>query len=416
MCHFLQVFRSRTPLAVMIVVHGLCNPLGCSAGAQVFTTQVIGTPPLGLRAILPGVGGSEFAPEEVFKGGFGYGIGVRSTYDSNFFLTKDNPENELTTNVLPWINYHSDTTGGAPFSLNASYQPNLRFYLNNPNINGVDHSGGVNMQVEGAKTLIAAYLNYSTVSGTDIYSGTFVNGSLLAGGVRGTYQIASRTSLFANFKVSMSDYGSGALVGSDTYSAEAGGFWSASERLSLGPSICYMKETSANTGDRNSWTLSMQAQYLMDEKFKFLGALGLQYSNNASDAGNSSLGLTGRLAANYAITENLQWETSARYATAPSPTDLNYMMNNLTLSTALRRQLLRATVSLGVEMNFSDFVEVVTTGTKLGNENNLSMLLSYQRKVFSERLDFDTSIRYSLNGGRQEWSQVQVSAGISFQF
>jgi len=390
--------------------------LGCSASAQVFTNQYIGTPPLGLRGALPSSEGSEFALTEAVKGGFSYGLGLTSIYDSNFNLSEHDPESELTTNILPWISYASDPGGSAPFSFSASYQPNIRAYVNNPSLNGADHSGGVNLKIQGAKTLIAAYMNYNTVSGTDRYSGTFVNGSLMEAGIRGTYQIAPRTSLFASLKLAMSDYDSSTLAGSDIYTAEVGGFWSATERLSFGPSISYVKEKSANTGERDAWTLNMQARYLMGDKFQFLGTLGLEYATNSRDAGSSTLGLTGRFAANYAISEKLQWESAVSYGTVPSSTDENYVMNNLTFTTALNRQLLRATVSVGLELNISDYEKVGTTGTKLDNEDNLSAFVAYHRKLFSERLDFNSSLRYSMNNGNRDWSQFQVSVGISYQF
>ncbi len=411
-----NILRRKMTFAVMIVAQGLCVPLGNCATMQFLPTSYLGASPLGLRAALPRSDGSVFGLEEGIKGGLTYGIGLNTVYDSNFSLSEHDPENELTVNIMPWITYCSDPEGGAPFSFNASYNPNIRTYLNNPGLNGMDHSGSINMKVEGAKTLITAYMNYNTVSGTDRYSGTFVQGSLLNAGISGTYQIAPRTSLFANFRLAMSDYGSSALVGSDTYSAEVGGFWSASERLSFGPAIRYTKGKSVNTGDRDAWALNMQAQYLMGEKLRFQGTLGLEYAKNSRDSGNSTLGLTGRLAASYAITERLQWESSVRYATEPSPTDMNYMLNNLTITTGLSRKLLRATVGLGVELDFSDYVGVGTTGTTQANEDNLSVILSYRRKLFLERVDFDSSIRYGLNSGGHEWSQIQVSAGIYFQF
>lgn len=411
-----HVCNTKTAMAVMLAVGGLCLHMGCTVRAQGFTAPFAGSAPLGLRTILPSGDMTEFGLVEGLKGGFDYGVGVQSVYDSNFFLSETSPQSELTINILPWIHYRSDPEGGAPFSFTASYQPNIRTYLNNPDLDGIDHSGSVTMQVKGAKTLIAAYMNYNTVSGTDRLSGTFVNGTLLEAGIKATYQIAPRTSLFASWKLAMSDYGESTLVGADIYTAELGGFWSATERFSLGPSIRYVKAESANTGTRDEWAFNMQARYLMGTRLQFVGSLGLQTATNSREAGNSTFGLTGRLAANYAITEKLLWVNSVRYETVPSPTDANYVINNLMVSTALTRQLLRSTVSLGLEMNMGDYVDVGTVGTQLGKENNLSIILAYHRKLYSDRVDLSTSIRYTLNNGRDDWSQLQIAAGIQIQF
>ena len=411
-----QVFSNKATLAVMLAVQGLCLPMGSRANAQVLPAQLPDSAPLGLRGIsLPGAT-TQFGPAEGLKGVFAYGFGVQSSYYTNFFLDESNPESELAINVVPWITYSSDPEGGAPFSFTATYQPNIKTYVNNPDFDGVDNSGSINMRIEGSKTLITAYTNYNTVSGTDRFSGTFVTASLLGSGIRCTYQVAPRTSIFTNWTFAKTDYGSEQLVGSEIYNTEIGGFWSATERFSLGPAISYSREESTNTGTRDAWALSMQAQYLMATKFQFRGSLGFQYSTNSRDSGSATLGLTGDLAAVYAINENLHWTNSVHYQTVPSSSDVNYVINNLAVTTSLTRQLLRASVSLGLEINISDYAEVGTVGTQLNQENNLSTVLSYRRKLFLDRVDFDSSIRYTMNDGNRNWNQLQIAAGITIPF
>ena len=411
-----SVCLSKPRLAAMLALNGLCLPLGCSVSAQVVTTPYQGSPLLGLRGLQAGGEATPFAPPAELKGGFTWGLGVTTTYDSNFFLSQDHPQSELTTDVLPWIKYYSDPTGGAPFSLSANYQPNIRTYLNNSNLDGIDHSGGVSLKAQGAKTLLEAYLNYSTLSGTDRLSGTFVTGTDFTAGMRATYQIAPRTSLFANLSFDKTDYGSSTMVGSDIFMAQVGGFWSATERFSLGPAFSFTRDQSENTGIRDIWSLSMQARYLLGNKLQFIAALGLQDSTNSREAGKSSLGLTGGLTASYAINERLQWDTSVQYNTVPSATDVNYVVNNLSVSTILTRQLLRSSVGLGVEMNFADYTGVGTVNTNVSNQDNLSIFLSYHRKLFSDRVDFDSSIHYSVNRGDADWSQWQITAGLRYAF
>lgn len=411
-----HVFSSKATIAVMIAVSGLSSQVRGAVSSQMLPMPTSGSAPFGLRGILPSGVESVFGPVEGIKGGFEYGLGIQASYDSNFFLSESDPKSEITANILPWISYHSDAVGGAPFSLTANYAPNIRTYLHNRDLDGVDNSGSVTFTAAGAKTLITTYVNYNEVSGTDRFSGTFVNGTLLETGIRGTYQIAPRTSLFATGKYAMSDYGSSSLVGADMYTAEVGGYWSATERFSFGPSIRYMREESSNTGTRDAWALSMQTRYLLGTKLQFLASLGLQYSTNSRDGGGDTLGLTGDLTANYAINDKLQWESMIRYVTVPSPADVNYVINDLTISTVLNRKLLRATASLGLEMSISDYAEVGPVGTQLGKENNLSAILSYRRKMFLERVDFDSSLRYTLNDGRYNWDQLLLSAGITINF
>ena len=416
MCYFPRGYKCKAVLAAMMAVSGLSlQPCRC-ATVQVPTAPPDGSRLLGLRAPQSIGNGLLFSPPEAVKGGLDYGIGVEALYDSNFFLAENHPTSELTISAQPRISYSSNPEGGAPFSFTASYQPNIHTYLNHPDLNGADQSGGASIQVAGAKTLISAYLNYITISGTDRLSGTFTTGTSLAAGISATYQIAPRTSLFANWNATRSDYGSSSLVGSDSYSVAAGGYWSATERFSFGPSIRYDRDESANTGTRDAWAVNMQARYLMGTKLQFVGSLGVQTSKNSRDDSGWQLAPVGGLAATYAINDRLQWQNSIQYSIVPSTTEMNYMINNLAVSTALTRQLLRASVTLGVEMNFSNYAQVGTAGSALGNERNLSAVLSYHRKLFSDRLDFDSSIRYSANQGRTDWSQLLVSLGIELQF
>ncbi len=75
---------------------------------------------------------------EGFKGAFLYGAGVTSTYDSNFFLTENNPDGELITGFSGMIAYFSDPEGGAPLSITANYSPTIQTYLENSENNAID--------------------------------------------------------------------------------------------------------------------------------------------------------------------------------------------------------------------------------------------------------------------------------------
>ncbi len=408
--------HGNTTAVPSVVLTAICIHLWCPANGQSLTTGIADQVPMGLRSILPNPELGIFGPAEGFKGGFVYGLGVTSTYDSNFFLESSHPSSELTTQIDPWISYYSDPNGGAPFSLTVNYQPKQRIYLNNPALNGFDQSGNINLKFEGAKTRISAYANYNTISGTDLLTGTFVNGTLLQSGVTGSYQIAPRTSLFANLRYATSDYGSNSLVGSNMYSAEIGGFWSATERFSFGPSVRYTKEESSNTGSRDAWAVSMQTQYLMGEKIRLMASFGLENATYSRSGSGSSMGVTGGLIARYAISERLLWENTVAYVTVPSPSDANYSIKNLRVSSVLTRDLLRGSLTGGLDMNFSNYEQVGTVATSLNNQDNLSVFLSYRRQMFMDRMDFDTTVRHAKNSGDKEWSQWQISAGLYYRF
>lgn len=395
---------------------GVCVQTWSSANSQDFTKQLADSAILGLlggrtTGEIPGIlttGG--------MKGGFSSGVGLSSLYDSNLFLQRKGPQSELTTLLAPTIRYVTDPEGGAPLSITAGYQPVARAYMENPDLNGVDHSGDVALKIEGSKTAISAFTRYDTTSGTDRLTGKFVTSNFLSTGILYVYQIGTKTSAFAGLASDVSDYESSDLVGYQIYSAQIGTFWSATELLSIGPSMNYTHSKSDNTGEREAWALTMQARYIAAETLVFLGSLGIDYAEISREGGNGTTGLTGSMTANYSINERWIWMNSIRYVTVPSANEMNYFINNFVISTALNRSLLRATIGAGMDLNLSEYEEASEVKYHLGNENNISFFVHYKRNVFSERIGIYSMVRYSLNDGREDWSQIQVSAGLKFQF
>jgi hypothetical protein len=385
---------------------------------QNFSMQVANPDSLGLRSIIPGGEslGTGLGLTDGIKGAFDYGIAANTVYNSNLFITDKNEKSELSAVVAPYINYRSDPEGGAKFTLKANYSPVMRAYLHNSDLNGVDQSGNVVLRYDGSKTMIRAFGLYSQSTGADRLTGDFVTGTLFNGGVQGSYQVAPRTSLMGMWSTAMSSYDSSSSVGSDIYTTEIGAYWAATERFSFGPAIRYLVTESDNISTRDAWSLSMQAQYLVGERIRIMGSLGLEYAANSGGDEKSTLGLTGFLTARYAISERWSWMNEIRYATIPSPAETGYIVNNLLISSALSRNFLRATVEFGVDYNLSDYQSVDSVTTSLANENNLNAYLSYQRNLFSDRVWFNSKVSYAVNDGQTDWNQFQIMTGLTVTF
>jgi hypothetical protein len=402
----------------MIAGSGVFIHLCCTAAAQNFTSQAVNNGAIGFNEFLPIGDGLNltFGPGPGIKGGLAYGVAAESVYDSNFLLSEKNPQSELTTTVTPWINYRTDPEGGAPFSVIANYRPVVQTFLENSNLNGINQSGDVSMQLQGSKTVITAFGNYVEIAATDPILNQFVSGAFLNGILTGSYQIAPRTSLFASYTASISEYDTKALEGAKIYTTAFGAMWAATERLRFGPAIRYTASSSENTGDIDAMAFSMQGEYKVGERIQIIGSLGLEYTNDSRSTGSGRSGLTGGLSASYAVTELLSWTNSVQYVTVPSPNEQNFVLNNLSLSTALYRQLLRGNIGAGLNVNVGIFEGVGPVGVQLEDEKNYGVFVTYRRNFFLERLEFDSRIRYSMNRGNSDWSQVQVSAGLRLQF
>lgn len=400
-------------IASLAALASLCG----SAFAQNLSMQVADSNPLGIGNFIPSSQDLDMGLTGAVKGAFAYGFEAETAYNSNFFLTTDDEDDELSLFFSPWIRYISDPEGGANLSFTANYQPVMRSYLDNSDLNGMDQAGDFSVRLQGVKTDISVFGRYEGMSGTDRLTGEFVEGAVMTGGIRANRQIASRTSLNAGWSAAKSSFDSSDSEGAEVYTTYIGGMWDASQRISVGSTVRYTISESDNTGTRDAWALLMEARYRAGEKIWLSASLGPEYAVT-SGAGNddSSLGLTGEIAARYDINDRWMWTTSVRNATIPSPSETNYLVNDILFTTTLQHQLTRGSVSGGLEYRFSDYEDVGTVTTTRGDENNLSAFVAYHRNFFQDRLAFDTTLRYTTNKGQTDWDQVLVSMGVNFRF
>ena len=389
----------------------------CGVDAQDFSVRVTNTDPLGLRNVVTAEDDLELGFTNGIKGQFLYGIGVNVGYDSNLFLREDNPENEMTTSIAPWITYASDPEGGATFSMVANYAPVARLLLNNSDLNGIDQSGDVRATLKGAKTQITTFVRYAELSGTDRLTSEFITGSQINTGIQATYQIAPRTSLQGDLSHIKSDYGDSEGIGSDVYAVTFGGLWAATERLSVGPVLSYSHLQSDNIGSADAWTLAMRAQYLAGQRIRISASFGLEHAKYSDSAeSNSTLQARGDLQASYAIDERWSWFNNLSYVTVPSPTEQGYVVNNLALTSTLSRSLLRGSCGFGTDLNISSSEPVDSSNVDIENENTIGLFVFYNRTLISDRVFLNTRTGYSMNHGQQDWSRFTISADVSIQF
>lgn len=399
-------------LAVMVTCHGISH-------AAVFTMMVTDSDPLGLRAIVPATERMDLGLEGAVKGDFSYGIAVQSEYNSNFFQTDSNEESELAAFVNPWLGYTTDPEGGAIFTIVANYSPSLRFYSNNSDLDGIDHSGNVNFSFKGSRTNIDVFGRYVQSSGTDLLTGDFIEGTVATGGVQLTRQLASRTSLDASWTFAKSDYGdSNTNEGATVQTASLGGYWQYTERMSFGPNLRYTRSDSDTIGTRDAWALMLSVRYKAGERTFLSASFGPEYSTTTGISGgeDDSLSFTGNLNASYMIDERWTWSATLDSAAVPSPNQSNFVINNVSASTSLSRKLLRGSISGGIDYVISNYDEVDTVAATRGAENNFGLFLNYGRGLFSDRVGFNSELRYTFNDGETEWSQFLASVGLSMAF
>lgn len=350
------------------------------------------------------------------KGGFYFGADGSVTYDSNFFITDDYTTSELTTVVAPWVVYRTDPEGNAEFSIDARYSPAFTTYLENSDFSAVNHTGSIAFNYEGARTRISIHADYAEVSASDRIAGGFIEGSILDYGINGSYQLAPRTSLLASWSASQSEYDSGGRSGADVYTSELAGLWDATERLRFGPALRYTLTESDSTGERDAIAVLVKTRYNWGEKLMLVGSGGVEFSKNSREGGGREAGFTGGLTANYNLSDRWTLRSALRYATVPSPNDLNLLVNDLSFTASVIRYFGESSLEFGLGIGSSDYEAAGAIAAARQDDEYLTSYLTYQRKLFSDRATFNTSLRCSTNDGQSEWSQWQLSTGLSVEF
>ena len=346
--------------------------LACACGtaaAQDFALQVADTNPLGIGAFVPSrLDLAEGAGiEGGIKGAFAYGLGLETTYDSNFDLTESDENSEVSVLFMPWLSYVSDPEGGALCSLTANYRPVYRMFLDNDELNGLDNAADAALSIVGARTSVSVFARYNDFSGTDRLTGSYSTGWIFTGGVQATREVAARTTLNGSLTYAQSEYTGDESQGSQVFTGSFGGIWNATERLGIGASVSYSQTEADSTGTRDTWALLAEARYKAGERIWLSASLGPEFSND-SETGENTVGVRADLRARYVINERWSWVNSLNTATIPSPSENGYLVNNVNLTTELEHQLLRAMISGGVSFNYSDYQSVGDTLSDLENE------------------------------------------------
>jgi hypothetical protein len=413
MFHFLKTAAPMAwmqPLACLVIACG-------TASAQDFSLRVADPNPLGIGNFVPSSLDLAESAEGMgaIKGDFLYGIGMNTSYDSNFFLTEDNEEDEVSYQLQPWLSYTSDPEGGASFVFNANYRPVYVGYLNNADLNDFNQSADVSLSWIGGRTQVSVFTSYQQLTGTDRLSGAFVSGSIFSGGLRATRQIAPRTSLNGALTYSQSDYSSGNQEGTQVFTGSFGGLWTATERTAIGSSISYSQTESDNTGTRDALALHGELRYQVGERIWLSASLGPQFTSD-SESDENDVAVSGNISARYMLNERWSWTNSFGTGTVASPSDTGYLVNNYNFTTGLEHQLVRGSINGGLSFDYSDYQSVSDVLVEREDEENMSLFLAYSRDLWSERLMFNSSVRYRINSGDLEWSQWVLSAGLNIPF
>lgn len=392
--------------------------LATRGAAQDFTLRVTGADRALRDGILPDSLDRLFDPRgEGFKGGLYAALGVDVTYNSNLFLTESDEQDEWIFGITPSLYYTTDPEGGARCLVTAYYTPTQQIYCHNSDFNRFNNALGGSVVFTGSRTEVAVFADYYEYSGSDRFSGGFIEGSAVRYGVRGSYQLAPRTQLHASVTGATSDYEEAGQSGSDSYVATLGARWAATERLRFGPTLRLSSSEGSTTGTREAVALLFDASYLWTDRIDVSLAVGPDFYEYSRPGGGDGVDLYIDFAANYVINERWTWRSGIHYGAVPSPTEMNTAVTDYGITTSLVRQLLHGSIEGGARYHISDYEQAVeAVGDTVQDEDFYELFLTYRRSLWRERVDLHASVIYGSNDGQQDWSQWQVIVGLQARF
>ncbi|MGB6222618.1 hypothetical protein [Haloferula sp.] len=395
------------------------NMLGIPAAAQDFSRGLAtadryfydGILPADLASLVdPTLGGQ-------LKGVIGYNLSVGVSYDSNINLSSVNQEDDIFLSINPGIFYSSDPEGGARHSITAYYSPKPEIFQNNSENARFNNNAGIYYRFAGSRTSISAFLDYTQSSAPDRFTNGFSEGSLLSYGLRASYQLAPRTEIFGSLSSSYSTYETPGEQGADFLTARFGGFWAATERLSIGPTVDLNVTDSVNTGKVTRIGGSLNARFVATEKLNLRASIGVDEVNYSLGVTGDSARISGNLDFSYVINPLWTWNGSITYANIPSPITAGLIINDWEIAMRLRRSLDVGSLGFVATYSFSDFQSIgFVPGVVTQNGSYYLVGVNYGRPFISERITFSTSLFYQESTGQANWSKwvLSCSWGTSF--
>ena len=392
-------------------------PIVCHAAhAAEFATQVADTDPLGIGTWPTMDGWPVDGLTDGIKGDIGWTLRAESSYDSNFFLSETDRTDEWLFLFEPSMRYTSDPEGGAQAALVANYRPVSRTYLDQSDLDRIDHSGDASLTWRGAKTEAALFARYLELSATDRLTGEFTDGSLITTGVRLSRQVAPFTRLHLGASFANSDYGNSINDGAEVFSAHLGALHDATPRLSLGANTRFTAMESDTVRRREAWALLGDLRYRFGQRTRVSLSVGPEFVTlDAASGDETSVRLSANLGATWQINDRWTWNQSLRTASIPSPTTTGAVLNDFAWSTTLRRQFTRGSIETGIEAHLTD-AESVGTATEPEDEWNFAAFIGGRRPLGSDRIHLDGTLRHAFNRGRSDWNQWIVSIGLRVDF
>ncbi|WP_035614050.1 outer membrane beta-barrel protein [Haloferula sp. BvORR071] len=340
-------------------------------------------------------------------------------YDSNFFQTSSNEEDEVTFTISPTLSFRTE---GTRFKVIGQAALNYNTYFENSDFNGLGYQFSLEAQYSGAALTATASIDSSKEQGVNrYYGGLFVETLNMGAHLGASYRVGPRTTIDGGVSYSWSDPDQGNLSTSENLNFDLSAMWQATPLIRIGPGVSWRLEKGSNQADRETIGPMLRAQYQLSNRISFDGRVGLDFVDYQGGTGGSdtdfscSLGMAYRWSEIWGMNLTVYHGTTADGSALGSATGSYRETTSVTVG--YNRRIMRALWDIDMTYSMDDS----TSPNGLfgpGSTDYFSIHTSLGMPIFANRANASIFYSWSQESGNalRDWSGHQLGFQISSSF
>jgi len=406
------------------LVFGHWGDVLCAQTRTLATTSVLPSAPSGFSegAMAFPVGGG--VGESILEG-FGIAATLSETYSSNITQSPGLPVapilDDFITSLGTNIKYLSKA---ADWTFGGNYIGSYNEYFNQSDRSGLNQSGGLVANYEGARLSASLNSDISFENGANRYyslgsnSSNFVQTTNLNTRLSARYRISPKTTLAGDIGQSFSDASGGNFQNTSSYSLGVSALWKYSPLTEVGPGIRYTYSSGSSQLERTAVGPTLTVNYKLSKKVTMNSRVGMDFASYG-DGTKLDPTVSASIGLNYQASRLWGMDFSLYRDSQADPT----LAGAFTQVTALRlgghRKIRRATLNLGLNYETNVAENSGNAAVVRPDRDYFSFDGSLGMAVFSNSCYASVFMRYNNQSSTDvaySWDSFQTGFSISRSF
>lgn len=398
-----------------------CLPLAGLASAQDFAAS-LPMAPTGFGSGFgggfgSGLGGGFGGPLDTFLDGFGGGVSLSGTYDSNVTQGGSNTpkEDDFILSLGGNVAYR---TQGSEWVVGGNYRAGYDQYFDRSSLSGFNQGAGFIAGFQGAKLNAMYSAGFSFDRGANRYYSSFVERTSITQGLTASYRISPKTSIAGNMGYSFSKVSGSSFGDTQSFNAGISAMWRATPLIQVGPGIRYSLATGDRQPDRHLFGPTVSLNYTLSAKVSLVSTAGLGFVSY-SGGGSGDASVFTSVGVNWAATEvwgmnlSLHRDVQADLSVAGA-------FNEITaIQIGYNRRVRRASFAVGLGYEHNSFENPGGAASTRGGRDYWSLNSSVSMPIFGDSVNSSVFASYrdqTSSGDGNSFDSFQIGFSLSRGF